>query len=299
MGIGYALLGRKDLEAASEPKSIFSGKRERGNALIISGSRSYHGAPSLALLATCNILASLRVGAGYATLYVPKAILNPVRAVSPNTIVKALGNNEITCNKEVLDAVERSNAVAIGMGIGKTRNAIAASEKIVQRAADLNKPIVVDADAIQCLRKLSKRHAANSSIIATPHDREFFGLTGKTLPKKDLGLRMAYAVQSAKELGIVIVLKGHNTIVTDGKRIKVNIAKTSALATMGSGDVLSGIICGYAACGADPLIAASAGVYLHSMIGDSLAKRKGNHIIAVDIVDGIPSAIKDFDKSIR
>ena len=298
MGIGYELLGRKDLKDASEPKSAFSDKRERGNALIISGSRSYHGAPSLALLATCNILASLRVGAGYATLYVPKAILNPVRAVSPNTIVKALGKNEITCNKEIFNAIEKADAVAIGMGIGKTLKAMAAAEKIIQHAADHKKPIIVDADAILCLGRLTKRHATNSQIIATPHDREFFGLTGKSLPKENLRLRISCAAQSAREMGMTIVLKGHNTIVTDGKRVKVNIAKTSALATMGSGDVLSGIICGYAACGAEPFIAASAGVYLHSVIGDELAKRKGNHIIAIDIVDGIPSAIKDFDKNI-
>ncbi len=299
MEIGYGLLGREDLEAASEPKSVFSDKRERGSALIIAGRIEYHGAPALALLATCNVLASLRVGAGYAKLYVPKAVLNPVRTVSPNTIVKALGKDEIACNREILGAVERSDAIAIGMGIGKARRAMAAAGRIVRHAASHGKPIVVDADAIQCLGRLARRHETSRYIIATPHDGEFFRLTGIRPHEKNLDARVKTAVVWASKLGITLVLKGHYSVVTDGKRIKVNIARTSALATMGTGDVLSGIICGYAATGADAFTAACAGVYLHSNIGDRLAAKMGNHIIATDVVDAIPLAIKEFDKNIQ
>lgn len=96
-----------------------------------------------------------------------------------------------------------------------------------------------------------------------------------------------------------MLLKGHETVVTDGKRIRVNRARTSALATMGTGDVLAGMIAGYAATGADIFDAALAGAYLHSRIGDELAKRMGSHIISIDVVESIPSILKRFDKTTR
>ena len=110
-------------------------------------------------------------------------------------------------------------------------------------------------------------------------------------------MRIGEAESLARKKGIVVVLKGHISIVTDGKKTKICRPKSAALATMGSGDVLSGIICGYAAQGAAPFEAACAGVYLHAMIGDRLAKRMGMHIIASDVVEAIPLAIKEFDKS--
>ena len=93
-----------------------------------------------------------------------------------------------------------------------------------------------------------------------------------------------------------MLLKGHETVVTDGKRTKIIRAKSSALAVMGTGDVLSGMIGAYAAKNNDLFVAGVAGAYLHAMIGDALYKEKGNHILASDVVDGIPKILKKFDK---
>ncbi len=289
----YELLGRADLKAASVPKSILSDKRDRGTALIISGNSRFHGAPVL------SALASMRIGAGYVKLYVPKAIINPVRSLSPNIIVGALGSNSITCNKEILGEVERADAVAIGMGIGRLKDTISSATKIIQVCASSGVPVVVDADAIISLRRLGRVGSAGMSIVATPHDGEFFRLTGVKPDRSNIAKRASTASAWAGRLGIIIVLKGHYTIVTDGKRTRIGKPVSSALATMGTGDVLSGIICGYMATGAGPFEAACAGVYLHYRIGDILARRRGRHIIAVDVVDAIPSVIKEFDKSIH
>ena len=289
----YKILGKKDLEAASKPKSQFSSKRDRGTALIIAGDDRFHGAAVLAALA------SLRIGAGYVKLYVPKSVMEPVRRLSANIIVEALGDKSITCNKEILGEVNSSDAIAIGMGIGRSVMARKSAVRIIQECTSKEKTVTVDADAIPALKKLGTDPVLNKNIIATPHDGEFFRLTGIRLPEKDLDSRAKSAVECAERLGITLVLKGHYSIVTDGKRIRVNKARSYALATMGTGDVLSGIITGYAACGADPFSAACAGVYLHSSIGDKLAGKMGNHIIAQDIVDAIPLAIKGFDKSIE
>ena len=136
------------------------------------------------------------------------------------------------------------------------------------------KAIVVDADALTALKKLPAGGALNRSVIATPHDGEFFRLTGVRPTEKNLNARIKVAAEFAKKLNITMVLKGHYSIVTDGRRTRVNITRSPALATMGTGDVLSGIICGYAVSGADPFAAACAGVFLHSGIGDSLASKR-------------------------
>jgi NAD(P)H-hydrate epimerase len=292
----YRRLGLRDLRSASKPVDPFSDKRARGRALIIGGSSRYHGAPVLASTSAYNLLASLRVGAGYSKLYVPRSILNPVRSLSPNTIVGALGRNNITCNMEILHEIEMADAVAIGMGIGKTGSAMSASAKIIGHAIDCRKTVVVDADAIRSLPRFAKGHALDRCVIATPHDAEFYAMTGMRLPERDLSYRASISAEYARRLNIIIVLKGHRTVVTDGDTTMVNISKSHALATMGTGDVLSGIICGYAAAGATPIEAAAAGVYLHSRIGDMLSKINGDHIIAKDVVDAIPECIRAFDR---
>ncbi len=292
----YRRLGLHDLRSASKPVDPFSDKRARGRALIIGGSSRYHGAPVLASTSAYNLLASLRVGAGYSKLYVPRSILNPVRSLSPNTIVGALGRSNITCNIEILREIEMADAVAIGMGVGRSRSAISASRKIIRHAARSGKTVVVDADALRSIGRSDIPDWLNRSVIATPHDEEFYEMTGVRVPERDLSHRAEVSAEYARRLDIIIVLKGHYTVVTDGYKVMVNIPKSPALATMGTGDVLSGIICGYAAAGANPLEAAAAGVYLHSMIGDMLYKREGEHIIAEDVVGAIPRYIKAFDR---
>jgi NAD(P)H-hydrate epimerase len=93
------------------------------------------------------------------------------------------------------------------------------------------------------------------------------------------------------------VLKGHFTVITDGSSVKVNKAGSSALATMGTGDVLDGMIAAYAAVHGNAFESAVAAVTAHSMLGDALWRKKGNHIIAMDLIDALPSFLRKFDKT--
>ena len=285
----YEFLGRRDLDAASRPLRLYADKRERGTALIVGGSSRFHGAPVLASLA------ALRTGAGYVKTFVPGAVVDPVRRLSPNIIVAALGTRQIRFNREIKKEIARSNAIAIGMGIGIESSALSCSRRIIDSSIGNKKTVVVDADALKALGDI-RFSARNGSIIATPHDGEFRMITGAR-PSTDFSARIKDAASLAAKKGIIVVLKGHKTIVTDGERTRVCRPSSAALATMGSGDVLSGIICGYAAQGATAFQAACAGVYLHAAIGDRLAKKMGVHVIAADLVDAIPLAIKEFDKS--
>jgi ADP-dependent NAD(P)H-hydrate dehydratase / NAD(P)H-hydrate epimerase len=279
----------KDLKTAAMRLGSYSNKRDRGYVVIIGGSNEYHGAPILAAKSVQNTLASLRIGAGYAILFVPKRIEDIARRLSPNTIIRGLESFE-----EVKKQIEKADAVAIGMGLGSNPVMLREAAKIVEYAAKSGKKVVVDAD---CIRAISQsKGKLGNNVVLTPHDGEFQALSGIRLPKEDLNVRVAAAKKVALNRNCIILLKGHSTIITDGRKVVINKTKSASLATMGTGDVLSGIIAGYAATGCSVFEAATAGAYLHGLIGDRLNKVKGNHILAVDVVDAIPGILKKFDK---
>ncbi|MEM3781349.1 MAG: NAD(P)H-hydrate dehydratase [Candidatus Micrarchaeaceae archaeon] len=285
--------GPGDLYKAAWPRARTGNKYSNGFALIIGGSPDYSGAPSLAASAAQNTLAALRVGAGYAVLVVPEALKDLARRASPNLIVKGLGASRIGEGsiESISKDLEKSTAVAIGPGIGSSADTLAFASELIKTVISMGKKLVIDADA---LRAVPNSGSLGPNVAITPHDGEFKSITGSE-PGKALKERAAAAVKLAKRFGANVVLKGHNTIITNGTLLKINESKTSALATMGSGDVLAGIISGYAATGTDIFEACTAGVYLHSRLGDSLAVEKGLHILASDIVERIPFALKSFD----
>ncbi|MDE1851770.1 MAG: NAD(P)H-hydrate dehydratase [Candidatus Micrarchaeota archaeon] len=286
------LASEADLAQAISPKSAFSDKTTRGIVLVIGGSDRYYGAPVLASNAAYNSLVSLRTSAGYAKTYVPKGTLALTRGFSPNLVVNALGNKSITLNGTIRKEIEGSDAVAIGMGIGREPAALRSAYGIIKHAMSNGKKVVVDADAIASVKgkKMSK------DVVLTPHDREFLKLSGLSVSKTDIKDRAAKAMSVARKLNANVLLKGHYTIITDGTRAKVSIPKTPALATMGTGDVLSGIIAALASSGASAYDAAVAGAYVHGRIGDALFEAKGAHILAVDVIDMIPSVLKKYDR---
>lgn len=226
----------EEIANAVKPRSVTSSKRENGRVLVVGGSDRFHGAPVLAALA------ALRVGTGYVTLCVPKSIVNPVRRLSPDVIVRPLSGDVINgSDLEVLtEEAEKADVVVVGMGAGRDEESLRTIAKLVAYCAQQGKRVVVDADAIYALRFLKKK--LNRRVVLTPNDKEFTSLYSGKLDKKDVKKRIALAVSVARKTGAVVLLKGHTTIITDGKQNKTVMAMTSALAVMGTGDVLSGII---------------------------------------------------------
>jgi NAD(P)H-hydrate epimerase len=291
--------GPGDLYKASKPRSDFASKNDLGRLLIIGGSATYHGAPTHAMLAAYSTLSSLRVGAGYAVTFVPKSVVNAVRTHSQNLIIRPLGIKNIAFTSELKGEIDKATAIAIGMGVGTSTSAQNAVVKIIKYALSSNKKVVADADAIKAIPYLSISKELSKNMVVTPHDKEFYALSGIKLEHEAESTMLARAVaasQVSKKLGMTVLLKGHNTVITNGTSLKINRARSSNLATMGSGDILTGIISGYAAQDINIFEAACAGAYLHSQAGELLEIEKGNHTIASDIVEAIPKILMGFDR---
>jgi NAD(P)H-hydrate epimerase len=189
-----------------------------------------------------------------------------------------------------LDAARRGGALALGPGLGRGEGAFALARTL---ARDAELPLVLDADGLnahaQRLEELSARRAAT---VLTPHAGELARLIG--CESADIEReRLRHVREAARASGAVTVLKGDDTLVADpGGRVAVSAAGTPALATAGTGDVLTGVIAALLAQGLDAFTAAAAGVWLHGCAGREAARRLGvvEGVIASDVIAALPAA---------
>lgn len=259
-----------------------------GTALLIGGARGMAGAISLAGMA------ALRAGAGLVRLAVPDVCLELVASFEPSYMTAALPSD--TAGRIALDArrlIDRwatsATAVACGPGLGRS---LGLTALVCGLYRSLAKPMVVDADALNALaaRPQAMDQAAGPRIL-TPHPGEFARLVGRTRLPRDQ--REAAAVDLAGRWGVVLVLKGHRTLITDGQRLARNATGNPGMATGGTGDVLTGVITALLCQGLAPLDAARLGVYLHGLAGDLAAARLGQEsMIARDLIDFLPEAFQ-------
>jgi hydroxyethylthiazole kinase-like uncharacterized protein yjeF len=289
------IASKKDVKLAYKQRILYSDKYLNGKVVVIGGGTSYHGAPVLAATAAYNTLAALRVGAGYAITCVPKSIALAVRKISPNLIVRPLIGQYLNLQDlETLKTVtKRANSVVIGPGLGRYRETLDAVAEFIDYITASGKNLIVDADALYAVKRVKK---LGKNVLITPNRYELRLFYPYKMLLTDLSSRIKAARIVANKLNSTVLLKGHKTVVSDGERVKVIPATSAALATMGTGDVLAGIIGGFAAMSKDMFDAAVAGTYVHTLIGDRLHRRMGDHIIATDVVDAIPKVIKEFDK---
>ena len=258
-----------------------------GLALIIGGSRGMTGAVGLAGMA------ALRGGAGLVRLAVPDRCLETVAVLEPSYMTVPLpadpqGRIAADAFGMIVELAEPATVVACGPGLGRSEQL----DSLVRRLyRELAKPLVVDADGLNAL-------ADNPDVlgepggprILTPHPGEFARLIGKQLEAED---REAAAVKLAARCGIVLVLKGHRTLITDGSRQVINTTGNPGMATGGSGDVLTGLITALGCQGLDSFEAAQLGVYLHGLAGDFAASELGEiSMIASDLVQFLPDAFE-------
>ena len=270
-------------------RSLFSDKNY-ARLVIVGGSGEYYGAPVLAANSAYSSLAALRSGAGYVSLFVPKAILESTRKFSPALVVNQSGTKFVKLTADLKRSIDKARAVVIGMGIGSNPSALKEALKIMAYSASHDKKMVVDADAIRLITNLRYRR----NLVITPNDNEFYLLSGTKPSKSDIAKRVASAKKLSERLSIIVVLKGHINIISNGAKARVISSKSAALATMGTGDVLDGIIGAYLAMGMSAFDASVASVYIHSRIGDILFREKGNHIISTDVIEALPKTIKNI-----
>jgi NAD(P)H-hydrate epimerase len=263
-----------------------------GLALIVGGSRGMAGAAALAGMA------ALRGGAGLVRVAVPDECLESVAASEPCYMTVPLvsdrrGRIALDALPQILHHAEQATVVAVGPGLGRSLGLDAVVSQIFEA---LPLPLVLDADGLNALAaRLDRVGRPAGPRVLTPHPGEFERLSG-VKPRAEEE-RIAAAAELAARLGVVIVLKGHRTVISDGQRTVVNTTGNPGMATGGSGDVLTGLIASLICQHLEAFEAAYLGVFLHGLAGDMAAESLGQEsLIASDLVASLPAAFGQYRK---
>ena len=255
-----------------------------GKVLLLCGSRGYTGAAYLAAMG------ALRSGAGLVFLGVPESIY-AIEAVKLNEpVVFPLPDREGKLSEEAIPEIQQRlpnvDAVLIGCGLGQSDGTRAVVKAVLEQAKC---PVVLDADGINVLsRHKDILRGRSFPTVLTPHDGEFVRLGG--VIGED---RMASAEALSRELGCIVLLKGHRTCITDGVRGYRNTTGNPGMAVGGSGDVLAGILVSLLGQGLPPLEAAACGAWLHGAAGDLCAREMGQYgMLPSDMLNALPRLMK-------
>jgi NAD(P)H-hydrate epimerase len=265
-----------------------STKFSGGHVVVAGGSAGLMGAPAMASLA------AMRAGAGYVTACVPESQRHILDAQLMETMTRGLPDAQGALSGEALEpalnALERAGSLALGPGFGRDPESQALARELARRSPV---PTVVDADGLNAhAGRLSELAAREAATVLTPHAGELARLlqTGSDDVERE---RLAHARRAAERSGAIVVLKGDDTLVVapDG-RVAVSRGASPALATAGTGDVLTGTIAALLAQRLDPFTAAAAGVQLHAEAGREAARSRGapEGVIATDVIAALPRA---------
>jgi NAD(P)H-hydrate epimerase len=293
---GRSLADRRDLEVwdAGDYARLLplprwnDTKRTRGRVLVVGGARGMTGAVSLAASG------ALRAGAGYVTVAVPAPSMPVVEAKLTAPVKLALpaeddGTLSDDAAAAILGAAAHADAVVLGPGLGRQPSSIDAARAAI---ATIGAPLVVDADGLFALGSDLDHLAGRTAFtVITPHEGEAARLLGR-----DAGDVAADRMSAARALQMgetVVVLKGPSTLVAGPGRIAVNRSGGPGLASLGTGDVLSGVIGALLAAGLEPFDAACLGTYLHGAAGDLAARDLTPlSMTAEDVVAYLPRAVR-------
>ena len=270
------------------PRREDAHKGDFGRALLIGGSRGMAGAIALAGLAC------LRSGAGLVKLAVPECILNLAAGFEPSYMTVPLacdkaGRIRPRALEQLAEPLAAATCVACGPGLGQ-------SKKLTQVVRSLyetvTQPLVIDADGLNALAASEEGlPTAAGPRILTPHPGEFARLAELPAEVKSRDEQIESARELAAEQGLVIVLKGHRTLITDGDRMATNETGNPGMATGGTGDVLTGVITALVCQGLSAFDAAVLGVHVHGLAGDLAAAELGQvSLIASDLLRYLPKA---------
>ena len=284
------LLEEPDVATFFAPRKNYSHKGNYGYVAVVGGCVEYAGACKLANMSA----AALRAGCGVVTLVVPESITN---AVSPYLLESTLlpipadKNGKMTYTPEILENIlSRYASIAVGMGWGGSDSYKQILSHLIKNT---QKPLIIDADGLNTLSQMDLHllKDANAPIILTPHLMEFSRLSGLSITEIEEN-PILHAKAFAKEYGIILLLKGCCTIVTDGEIVYLSSRGSAGMATAGSGDVLAGILAGL--CGYLPVdaVTIACGSYIAGMAGELAEKKRGSFsMVASDTVAELANAI--------
>ena len=266
-------------------RNSYAHKGDFGKVLLLCGSVGYTGAAYLAAMG------ALRSGAGLVYLGVPESIYGIEATKLNEAIVFPLPEeNGMLCAKalpKITELLPKMDAVLIGCGMGLSQGTLEVLSAILESAEC---PVVVDADGINLLSKhKSLLRGRKGSTVLTPHDGEFARLMGK-MPSED---RTSAAADAANEMGCVMLLKGHETRISDGTVCYRNRTGNPGMAVGGSGDLLAGIIVSLIGQGMSAITTTAVAAWLHGAAGDRCAQELGQYgMLPTDMLLALPRLMK-------
>lgn len=255
-----------------------SHKGESGRVLVIGGG-PYTGAPAL------TALAALRAGADVVTVATPRTAARAVAGFSPNLIVRELSGEHLRPEdlNALKDQIARHDVVVMGMGLGGDPETHAVLKEIMH----LCRKAVIDADALQPDLPLKG--------IVTPHVGEFKRISGIALSSVDYRERIDPLRGYAREKGLVVLLKGKvglvSNLITDGESIRANTNGNAGMTVGGTGDVLAGVTAAFYAR-TTAMRAATAAAFVNGRAGDLVYEEKDFGMVATDLIEKIPEAMR-------
>ena len=288
------IIEKKDIKNIFFKSNKDSNKGDFGYVGIMGGSIEYSGAVKLANLSASSLIS----GAGVVRVIIPKEIQS---SVMPYLLEQTLfsiesKNGHMLFNKNIIDkSLEKLKALAIGMGWGESDS----NKKILKYILETKDiPIIIDADGLNTLAKMDKCILNNTKckVILTPHLKEFERISEYNL-EYIRNNKEKCSIEFTKKYNVILLLKGSETIVTDGEETCLVKRGCPGMATAGSGDVLSGILVGILGYNEPSVLSISAGAYLAGLAGE-LAEKELNDISmrASDTIFKIPKAINEIRK---
>lgn len=288
------IIEKKDIKNIFFKRNKDSNKGDFGYVGIMGGSIEYSGAVKLANLSASSLVS----GAGVVRVIIPKEIQS---SVMPYLLEQTLfsiesKNGHMLFNKNIIDkSLEKLKALAIGMGWGESDS----NKKILKYILETKDiPIIIDADGLNTLAKMDKCILNNTKckVILTPHLKEFERISEYNL-EYIKNNKEKCSIEFTKKYNVILLLKGSETIVTDGEETCLVKRGCPGMATAGSGDVLSGILVGILGYNKPSVLSISAGAYLAGLSGE-LAEKELNDISmrASDTIFKIPKAINEIRK---
>ena len=295
------LLEEYDVANRFAPRKNYSHKGNYGYVAVMGGCVEYSGAAKLANMSA----AALRAGCGVVTLAVPESI---TQAVAPYLLestllpIPANEDGKMLYAPEILDKIlSRYASVAVGMGWGSSD---AYKDILSHLLKNAHQPLIIDADGLNTLSTmdLTLLKEAKAPVILTPHLMEFSRLSGLAISEIEKD-PITHAKAFAKEYGVILLLKGCCTIVTDGNVVYLSNRGCAGMATAGSGDVLSGILAGLCGYLNPDALTVAAGAYFAGIAGEMAEQKQGAvSMLASDTVREIANAfciLSDFQKYLK
>src|SRR5271165_2088846 len=288
----------RDFAKMLEPRPAESNKGSYGHVLVVGGSVGKAGSVAMAGMS------ALRAGAGLATVATAKSALPTVAGFYPELMTEPLAETDegtiaARAGERLAELAKGKSVLGIGPGISRFPET---SELVRKLVSEIDVPIVLDADGLNAFDGLTNELSGKGrTLVITPHPGEMARLCGCTIPEvqKD---RLGVARRFAREHELIVVLKGHRTLVIEpSDEAWVNTSGNPGMSTGGTGDILTGMTAGMIAQNPNEVtLAVCAAVHLHGLAGDVMRESVGEHsLVATDLLKGLPEAFRRAQRTAR